>query len=274
MCKKLWVAALAVAVGLLIVATPIAGIVISHAKVAWNRLDEAAQEAQPIDYQIQVLETRLPEIEAEIKKTKVAIAKEEVALEGLQEQVKKDEVALEKQKENLRVLLAALEANPQSDVVFVSTGSNREVKLSRTAAEKRLESALETCKTGEQALESKKKTVESREKALLAARERLETMKANHARAKNDIERLKAEYAALQAQQSRQAIPTDDSRTSALMNDIQKVETRIKVERRLADEEASSVSVSQPEKSDRDVQQETKDFLNKGKDNAKTAGKQ
>jgi chromosome segregation ATPase len=267
MCKKLWVAALAVAVGLLIVATPIAGIVISHAKVAWNRLDEAAQEAQPIDYQIEVLEARLPEIEAEIKKTKVAIAKEEVALENLQEQVKKDEVALEKQKAHLRDLQAALKANPESEFVsFTENGRNKEVK--RSIMEQRLVSALETCKTSEQALESKKKTVESREKAVLAARDRLETMKANHARAKNDIERLKADYAALQAQQSRQAIPTDDSKTSSLMNDIQKVDNRLRMEKKLADEDASSVVT--PEKENRDVVKEVDEYLNKGKDNSKT----
>jgi chromosome segregation ATPase len=264
MCKKLWVAALAVAVGLLIVATPIAGIVISHAKVAWDEAERAAEEAQPIDYQIKVLEARLPVLKDEIKKHQVAIAREEVALEDLRDQIKKDEAGVARQQSQVDRLIAALKTSPNSDYVnFTENGRERQVK--RDILEQRLESALATLKTADQALESKKVTLKSREEALTHAHDRWEQMKANYEQSKNDIERLKADYAALQAQQSRQTLPTDDSKMAQFRTDLKKVENRIKVEKKLVDQEPGSLPVETKDRGD--ILKEAEDYRNK--DNSK-----
>jgi peptidoglycan hydrolase CwlO-like protein len=255
MCKKLWVAALAVGVGLLLIGTPIAGWLASNAKVAWNKSNQAIEENTPIEWEIQRLEAQLPDLQTEIKQHRVAVAREEVELDTFKAQIKTEEAGLVKEKEKLKGLLRAVE---DSDGKYVSFGGR---DMSFTTAKERLASATESCKTAEKSLETKRRTLESRERGLDAARDRLEAMKSRHNQLKNDLDQLKAEYAELQAQKAAQKLPTDDSRTAKLAQDVQKLKNRMKVESKLAAEDASSFAAE--DKDPKDVVKDARDYLEK-----------
>jgi DNA repair exonuclease SbcCD ATPase subunit len=252
MCKKLWVGALAVGVGLLLVGTPLAGWLWSNAKVCCSRMGQEIDDNTPIDWEIQRLEAQLPQLDGEIQKHKRTIVKEEVALDNLREQIAADEKGLAAKKRELDDLVRLVDTS--EDYVVVNN-----TRMKTSTAKQKLASTLDTCKTLEKALESKKRTLEARERAVMAARDRLEAMKARQTQLKNDLEQLKAEYAELQAQKAAQLVPTDDSRTAKLAQDVQKLKDRVKVESKLAAEDGSGFT---PETEDgEDPVKAAKDYL-------------
>jgi len=266
MCKKLWVAALAVGVGLLIVGTPVLG----YLTVAWEKARCGLEQSVPPEVELQRLQSEHKKLGPEIKNYKRAIIEEQVALERMQKDVRDQEARMDKQKADILTLKHDLENNSTFVYVDANTGASRSYTKAQVEAD--LQRKFDGYKIAERALESKKATLAAKEKSLEAAQAQLGAMQAEEERLGLQIQELDAKIKELNAAKAASDMAIDNSRSSKIKADLDKLNQRLDVEKRVLQEEAKdkpSGSIDPSKKGNPDLLKSIDDHFSNGKDSVK-----
>jgi len=227
MMKKIAIAAVAVAAGLLILgATGVGRKACSFARLGWNKVEKGMEDAIPVEAELARLKSDLDGIEPAKKKHMSKMAEEMVALDNLRHKVEAQRASLNEQEKAIRKTREALKTS--GDAQFVTVGGQ---EFQRTVVETRLTRAFETFKIGKESLKSQEQLLEQREAALENAREQLRSFDSTKAKLEVEVAKLEADLNNLRTQQQTSRLHVDDSRLGEIKAGIDKVRTRIEVQK-------------------------------------------
>ncbi len=205
---------------------------LSYVRTSFGYLKQSAQEAVPIEFQIERARGLIKDLVPEVRKNMHVIATEEVQVQRLEEQIADTEARLAKEKEQILKL--------KSDLAE-SKGQYRYASRTYTAAEVKTDLAnrFERFKTADATLASLKEIRSAREKSLQAARQKLEGMLAAKRQLQVEIENLEARSQMVAAAQTTSNYQFDDSRLGHVKELIANLKTRMEVAEKLVNAEVN-----------------------------------
>ena len=204
----------------------------SYLRTSFGYVTDAAQEAVPIEFQIDRARGMIQDLVPEVRKNMHVIAKEEVDVERLEEQIAACRKRLDTEKEQLLRLKTDL-----------STGKDVFTYASRsyTADEVRSDMAgrFDRYKTNEATLASLCDIRNSREKSLKAARQKLEGMLASKRQLQVEVENLEARCQMIAAAKATSNYQFDDSRLGRVKELVTNLRSRLDVAEKMVDAEVN-----------------------------------
>jgi chromosome segregation ATPase len=205
---------------------------ISYVSTSLGYVKQAAQEAVPIEFQIERARGLIKDLVPEVRKNMHIIATEEVEVQRLEEQITDTENRLAKEKLQILRLKSDL-AETKSVYRYASRSyTPTEVKTD-------LSNRFERYKTGDATLASLKEILIARKKSLEAARQKLEGMLAAKRQLQVDIENLEARSQMVAAAQTTSNYQFDDSRLGHVKELIANLKTRMEVAEKLVNAEVN-----------------------------------
>ena len=189
---------------------------------------QQAESSIPPDKEIARLKSEVEQLDGDIKKLVYHLAKERVEVNQLKERV--DEMTA-KQAKDLAAFdsrAAALEKAEKSNTQQVSYG-DRSVSLND--ARRDLDSALNRLENNKKSIAAHESLLNNRIKVRDTLEKQLEAMKNQKSELANSVDAMEAELAALKLQQMESKYQTDDTRLARIKEDMQKLKTRVAVER-------------------------------------------
>jgi peptidoglycan hydrolase CwlO-like protein len=203
---------------------------LSYVRTSFGYIKQSAQEAVPIEFQIERARGLIKDLVPEVRKNMHVIAKEEVEVQRLEEQIADTEARLTKEKEQLLKLKADLGEARETYRYVGRTYTANEVRTDLT-------NRFERYKTADATLASLKEIRTAREKSLEAARQKLEAMLAAKRQLQVEIENLEARAQMIAAAQTTSNYQFDDSRLGHVKELIANLKTRMKVAEKLVNAE-------------------------------------
>jgi len=203
---------------------------LSYLRTATGYVTDAAQEAVPIEFQIDRARGMIQDLVPEVRKNMHVIAKEEVEVQRLDEQIAAGRSKLDKEKEQILRLKADVASG---EPVFTYVGR------SYTAAEVRTDLAnrFDRYKTSEATLASLREIRNARQKSMTAARGKLEGMLASRRQLQVEIENLEARLQMIAAAKATSDYQFDDSRLGRVKSLVSNLRTRLEVAEKLVNAE-------------------------------------
>jgi chromosome segregation ATPase len=202
----------------------------SYVRTTFGYIQQSAQEAIPIEFQIDRARGMIKDLVPEVRKNMHIIAKEEVEVQRLEEQIADTESRLAKEKDQIIRLKSDL-AEAKTVYRYASrTYTPDEVKGDLT-------NRFERYKTSDATLASLKEIRNARQKSLQAARQKLEGMLAAKRQLQVEIENLEARSQMIAAAQSTSNYQFDDSRLGHVKELISNLKTRMEVAEKLVNAE-------------------------------------
>lgn len=202
----------------------------SYLQTSLGYVTDAAQDAIPIEFQIDRARGLVQDLVPEVRKNMHIIAKEEVEVQRLDEQITENATRLDKEKEQLLRL--------KTDLVSAKDTYQYGWR-DYTADEVRgdLASRFDRYKTGEATLASLKEIRDAREKSLAAARRKLEGMLASRRQLQVEVENLEARLQMIAAAKATSDYQFDDSRLGRVKELVSNLRTRLEVAEKLVSAE-------------------------------------
>jgi len=205
---------------------------VSYLSTSFGYVKQAAQEAVPIEFQIDRARVLIKDLVPEVRKNMHIIAKEEVEVQKLEEQIADTEGRLAKEKEQIIRLKSDLADAKQVYHYASRTYTPNEVKTD-------LANRFERYKTSDATLASLKEIRSAREKSLQAARQKLEGMLAAKRQLQVEIENLEARSQMVAAAQTTSDYQFDDSRLGHVKELIANLKTRMEVAEKMVNAEVN-----------------------------------
>lgn len=214
MCKKLILAGAAV---LLVGGLVFGGKIMPYAQTAIEQVRETAEEAVPIEFQIESARNQLEQIRPEIHDMVHQIAKEKAEIKQLHAELDRSSDTLEQSREEMMTLRQHLDSGDQ---VYVAINGNA---YTNDRVEEDLRHRFSVYQTNEATRDKQMQILELREQALTAALEQLDQAKAMERELQVQIENLNARNAMVQVAEQASNLDLDDSqlaRTREMLDDI------------------------------------------------------
>jgi phage shock protein A len=205
---------------------------ISYIRTSCGYIRQSAQEAVPIEFQIERARGLIKDLVPEVRKNMHVIAKEEVEVQRLEQQITDAEARLAKEKDQIIRLKSDLADAKQVYHYASRTYTPTEVKTDLT-------NRFERFKTADATLASLKEIRNAREKSLEAARQKLEGMLAAKRQLQVEIENLEARSQMIAAAQTTSNYQFDDSRLGHVKELIANLKTRMEVAEKLVNAEVN-----------------------------------
>lgn len=225
MLKKMVVVAAVGAVAFVAISgTKIASYIRSEVRSARQQ----AEESIPPEKEISRLKSEVEQLDGDIKKLVHHLAKERVDVNQLKDKI--DEMAA-KQTKDLAAFdtrAAALEKAEKNNTQQVSYG-DRSVSLND--ARRDLDASLNRLENSKKSIAAHESLLSNRIKVRDTLEKQLEAMKNQKSELANSVDAMEAELAALKLQQMESKYQTDDTRLAKIKDDMQKLKTRVAVER-------------------------------------------
>jgi hypothetical protein len=226
MCKRLFLAAVAIVVGVSVVRYTQLGTLL---QVWWHDARASVEKAIPPEVQIKQLRLEIDKIDADVKQNISKLAKQEADCEKLE----KDVVALRHTQRQLREGIAAMEKtlDSKTDRVVFEGAPYRPTELAR-----RLDAATVRYTNGKGELKAKEQLLEEKKRALEEAHRRVSTMRDEKERFRVEVARLETWLETLKLQQMQDRVELDESqvgRCNALLSQLQARMRQMQIEARL-----------------------------------------
>ncbi|HZT80892.1 MAG TPA: hypothetical protein VFA26_11740 [Gemmataceae bacterium] len=222
MAKKIAIAVVAVAAGLLVLGFTTAGRkACSLARLGWHRVEVGADEMIPPEVEIERLRNELAQMGPEMKKHLGKMAEEMVAVENLKKDIAEHRAELDKQRQAIAVMQKELKSGEK---VIEINGKT----FPRHRIENKLVGDWETFKRSEALLRNKEQLLEQKEQGLETAREQLKAMEEAKEQLKLELAQLETEVKAMRVAEARDKMHFDDSRLGRVKEDVAKLKNRIK----------------------------------------------
>ena len=219
MCKK---ATLAVAAVLVVGGLLFGGKLIPYAKTAYRSAVDKAQEAVPIEFQIEAAKDQLKTIGPEINDMVRKIAREKVEIKQLENSVAKQETTLKKRYDEMMVLRNHIQSG---DTVYVATNG---AAYTNERVREDLKHRFSLYQTAERTLEKEKQILELRQQALSSAFTRLDEAQAQQRELEVQIENLTARNRVVEVTATASQINNfDNSQLSKTREMIDEISSRI-----------------------------------------------
>jgi DNA repair exonuclease SbcCD ATPase subunit len=203
---------------------------IGYFRTSLTMVRESAQNAVPVEFQIDHARNMIKDLTPEVRKNMHVIAKEEVELKRLEEQIAAAETRLAKEKEQVLRLKQDLAGGPGPFHYGTRSYTADQVKTD-------LANRFQRYKTGEATLASLKGIYEARQRSLAAARQRLDGMLAARRQLQVDVENLDARNQMVAAAQTASSFQFDESQLGRVKELLSNLRTRLDVSERLANVE-------------------------------------
>jgi len=205
---------------------------VSYVRTSFGYIKQAAQDAVPIEFQIERARGLIKNLIPEVRKNMHVIAKEEVEVQRLEEQIADTEARLAKEKDQILKLKTDL-AEARGIYHYASrTYTANEVRSD-------LANRFERYKTADATLASLKEIRIARQKSLEAARQKLEGMLVAKRQLQVEIENLEARSQMIAAAQTTSNYQFDDSRLGHVKELIANLKTRMEVAEKLVNAEVN-----------------------------------
>ncbi|AMV27046.1 Chromosome partition protein Smc [Gemmata sp. SH-PL17] len=188
---------------------------------------EAREEAKnnvPPEEEIARLKKEVTLLDKDIRTLVNHLAKERVEVNQLKDNVDGMVAKQSRDKELLSVRADAIK-KAEGQVVF------GERKISVAAAKAELEEGVKRYGTNQKSLDAHESLLANRIKVRDTLEKQLETMKNQKSELSNQVDAMEAELAVLKLQQMESKYQTDDTRLAKIKEDMQKLKTRVEVER-------------------------------------------
>jgi uncharacterized phage infection (PIP) family protein YhgE len=199
----------------------------SYVKTAWRQSTQTAQDAVPMEFQIDRARTMVRDLEPEIRRSMHVIAKEEVEVAALDERIAGADEKAAKDKSEILTLQSDLQTGNRT---FHYAGH----RYTSTQVKDDLARRFNRFKTADATLTSLRQMRDARARNLDAAREKLTAMVAAQRQLQVEVENLEAKLKLVQVAEASSDFQFDDSqlaRCKELMTDIR---TRLDVAAKLA----------------------------------------
>ncbi len=205
---------------------------ISYLRTSFGYIRQTAEEAVPIEFQIERARGLIKDLVPEVRKNMHVIAKEEVEVQRLEEQIADTEARLAKEKDQIFKLKTDLAQGKEQYRYASRTYTSNEVKSD-------LANRFERYKTADATLASLKEIRSAREKSLQAARQKLDGMLAAKRQLQVEIENLEARSQMIAAAQTTSSYQFDESRLGHVKELIANLKTRMEVAEKLVNAEVN-----------------------------------
>lgn len=215
MCRKLFLTAVAVIIGLVVVKHTRVG---SWMRVQWNDWKVAATKAIPPETKIKELELKVGDIDKEIRRHLPDLARIEVACQDQEKEVKALVARRDEFKDEVKAMRNALETKTER----VSFGGS-EYRTSELTA--RLDSRVQELNQCKATLKAKEQLLTEQKRVADETSRRLDAMRQAKKRMDLAVAQLKAQLANLRAKQTEARVDLDDSqvgRCNELLTEIEK----------------------------------------------------
>lgn len=239
--------------GLALLATLIFGG--TYVRTAVHKAKVAVEDAEPLSFKLDRLDTMVKDLDPEIRKAMHIIAKEEVAVEALKEEVTESDERLAKSQKDVFRLKQDLESD---NSYFVYAGQS----YTKEQVERDLRSRFERHKGMQSAHDSVKQQLEARESSLTAAREKLTAMQNKKQELEVALASLRARQKALEVLQTSSDLNLDDSKLARTKDLAKDIEARIVTAEKVLNAQAKypgEINLDQPE--DKDTLKEVAEYF-------------
>lgn len=227
----------------------------SYLRTAGERVMEAAQEAVPIEFDIERARGMVRDLVPEIRKNMQIIAREEVEVERLAEQLAEAERNMAADKQVILQLKGDLE---QGKLHYVYGGQ----EYSQMEVRNDLATKFARYRSAEANYQSLCAIKEARIQSLDAAREKLEEMLAVKRQLEVDVEQLEARLRMLEVAQTTSKFQFDESRLGQAKELVEQIRTRLAVaERVLNSEVAYAGEIELEEQPSEDIVEEVAEYF-------------
>jgi chromosome segregation ATPase len=212
----------ALALGGLVVGTS----VVSYVRTASHEVQEAVEDAVPIDFQLKRARDMLEnELEPEIRKMKHVVAESQVGVEHLQAKLdEKQETVTQRRAE----ILARSEQLKSQKTTFLVN----DVSYTKTELEDDLGKRFDRFKTLEQTFKTEQRVLEAKRQAVKANESKVEKLLAAREDLKLQIEELTARVSALKAAETIADSDFDDSKLSKVKDLLDSLDAKVDVRER------------------------------------------
>lgn len=199
------------------------------------------REQIPVEFEIKRARKMISDLAPEIKDNRYAIAREEIEIERLGERIQ----TLRRNQKVARTQLIQLQSQLQTGNGVIQTVSTRPATTIHMSADvaQTAELKLKQYRLQEQTLASLENSFATREKALHTARLQLEQMASAKRQLQTEVESLEARQKMARVAEDSAQLAFDDSHLERTRELIHQIETRVRIEERLA-EPASAVFVA------------------------------
>jgi DNA repair exonuclease SbcCD ATPase subunit len=236
MFRKIGIAALAVAGGLLLVSWAGLG---SYVSTAWNNVRSSMKRQVPLEFEIQRVRNQVAQLIPDMKKNFRAVAEQEVAVEDLKRELADRRVTLQQQKDNIRTMARDLESGVTP---LVYDGQAYDVERVKAKLEHDFASYL----TAEAELKAKQQLLDSRQQALDAAKQQLASIRQQKEQLELQVAELEAKLQTVRLAQTRSQWHIDDSKLGQCKAAIADIRHRLDVEVRQTELEGQFASDAIP----------------------------
>jgi len=219
MCKKLLIAAIAIAVGVGVVSGTKLG---SHIRLKWHKAQTWVEEQIPLETEIERLRMELKQLGNDDARNYDQVARQQYDLNKRREKLTKDTAALEKLANDVREMRAALTEEGQ----FVAFNGTR-YKRAEVEEQQRLDGAKYLA--DREAVKADEETLKILEQTLDGNKAKLKNLEVTRKKMETRLALLEKELARQHALALQNKFNVDDSGYARINQDINKVEDRIGV---------------------------------------------
>jgi len=219
MCKKLLIAAIAIAVGVGVVSGTRLG---SHIRLKWTKAQTWVEEQIPLETEIERLRMELRQLGTDDARNYDQVARQQYDLNKRRTKLDKDTAALDEMGRGIREMRASL----TEDTEFVAYKGTR-YKRSEVEEQQRIDGAKYLA--DKDAVKADEETLKILEQTLEQNKSKLKNLEVTRKKMETRLALLEKELARQQALATQNKFTVDDSGYSKINQDINKVEDRIGV---------------------------------------------
>lgn len=219
MCKKLLIAAIAIAVGVGVVSGTRLG---SHIRLKWNKAVTAIEEQVPLETEIERLRMELKQLSADDARNYDQVARQQHDINKRRAKLTEDRVALDKMADRIQALRTTL-AEKTEYVSFHGT----QYKKSDVEEQVRIDGSKFLA--DEEAVKADEETLKILEQTLDTNKGKLKNLEVTRKKMETRLALLEKELARQNALATQNKFSVDDSGYSRINQDINKVEDRVGV---------------------------------------------
>lgn len=198
----------------------------SYARTAGGWIQASAEEAMPLEWEIQRARQMISDLEPEINANAKRIANERIKVAKLETQVEQTSEKLAAAQRDIQRLKDDLESG---DHVFTYCGKTYTSSQVRDDLSRR----FELFKTRKEMSDNLNKMLTARQQTLNAANERMDAMLSAKRQLEVEVENLQARLAAVRVAQTSSELALDDSALSQTRDLLDRISARIDVEKEM-----------------------------------------
>ena len=221
MCKKIGIAAVAVAVVLFLLNSTMLG---SYTGTAWSKIHGSFKKQVPIEFEIERIKHEIAQLVPDMKKNLSSVAEEMVAIDNLKEDIRVTRERLATEKVSIMTMTEDLDKG-----ATVVNYKGRD--YSATRVREKLARDFASYQTCEGEVKNKEKLLDLKERGLDAAREQLASIRTQKQELETQVAGLEAELKAVRLAQTRNKFHFDDSRLAHCKAILADIRNRLKVEK-------------------------------------------